>query len=160
MSRNKKNMILAPLLGVVFAAIGIPCIFHAYTERETGKKSESWPTVNGQVTQSEIGYTTGNDRTNYPKITYAYSVDGKPYESQRVRFAAIGGRDAGETNSVLNKFPVGSTPAVYYDPEDPAQSVLEPGACGRSWGLLAAGIAFFGFGTICIGFGIREFWRV
>jgi hypothetical protein len=69
----------------------------------------------------------GQIRAEIPMVIYSYEVDGRPYQSYRVR----AGDDTGQipvvnTASVtLDRYPVGSNVTVYYDPDDPANAALE-----------------------------------
>jgi hypothetical protein len=58
---------------------------------------------------------------------YTYTVGGRPYRSDRYRFASVDGE--GEFNP-LGRFTAGETVRVYYNPEDPGEAVLERGVQG------------------------------
>jgi hypothetical protein len=61
-----------------------------------------------------------------PLITYSYSVNGAPYTSQRVSFAA--GYKPKEVDPVLARYPVGAQVSVAHHPQNPAEATLETGA--------------------------------
>jgi hypothetical protein len=48
------------------------------------------------------------------------------------------------------EYPVNSNVAVYYNPLDPAQSVLEPGFKWSNMLFLLAGLVFLGFGIFAL----------
>jgi hypothetical protein len=68
------------------------------------------------------------------QIACSYTVDGEEYVSTQIslaknfdaRFSTFSGRtDAAYEATWLAKYPVGKTVPVYYDPDDPANAVLE-----------------------------------
>jgi len=75
------------------------------------------------------------------RIAYRYSVAGPAYESDRVSPAARPVRAASaEGRRRAAAYPLGATVTVYYDPADPARSLLErppQTAALRNGGLLA-----------------------
>ncbi|GGA24865.1 hypothetical protein GCM10010981_11690 [Dyella nitratireducens] len=92
----------------------------------------SWPTTEGEVAHSAILYqtdtsaTTDNATTYKADVVYRYKVHGKSYTSSKISFldlAATTGRAA----SIVSRYPDNSVVQVYYNPTDPAESVLEPG---------------------------------
>jgi hypothetical protein len=73
--------------------------------------------------------TGGNNRYSYhPDVTYEYVVDGKTYTGTRATEFSMGGTNfRGPTETFIKKYPKGAEVAVYYDPANPADSVLEKG---------------------------------
>ncbi len=117
--------------GIVF------CVF-GYTSYQKGMASEKWPMAKGTVIQSEIKKskrTTGtgsSKRTeirHIPKVEYTYNVDGQPYRSSRITFGAVNALNASAT---VNRYPKGKSIEVFYDPKNPDEAVLQPGADSTS----------------------------
>jgi hypothetical protein len=54
---------------------------------------------------------------------YAYQVEGQSYQSQRIYFGGEVGGSA--MTGVIKKYPVGAQVPVYYNPQNPAEAVLE-----------------------------------
>jgi flagellar basal body-associated protein FliL len=91
----------------------------------------NWPTTEGQVTDSTIMKRLNGDSkpspvaaTHYPEVEYTYSVDNHKYVSQRITFG-----DAFKLNpeKVVRRYPAGRRITVFYKPDNPSISVLEPG---------------------------------
>ena len=61
---------------------------------------------------------------NFLEVRYDYTVDGRRYESSRV-FLQNSYRFRANAEAVAARFPVGSHPAVHYDPDDPGIAVLD-----------------------------------
>jgi hypothetical protein len=91
----------------------------------TPGRSNDWPTAVGQILASTINYRrrSGGGHTPYPLVMYTYQVEGRQYQSQRIYFGgAIGGS---AMMGVVKKYPVGAEVPVYYNPQNPADAVLE-----------------------------------
>ena len=61
-----------------------------------------------------------------PRVTYTYAVNGAPYTSQRISFAA--GFPPRETDAILSRYPVGQEVTVAHSPNNPAEATLETGS--------------------------------
>ena len=102
-------------------------------ERGEGLESTKWPSVPGVMTESSVSETfdTQQGTTNKRVIVeYKYAVAGKALQGDRV---SIG--NTGEAkNDIVARYPKGKAVQVFYDPRNPAASVLEPGAEGaETW---------------------------
>jgi hypothetical protein len=87
--------------------------------------SRNWQPTTGQVLSSRIvvRYSEEGGGTDYPDVTYGYSVMGQQYQSDRIFVGgAVGGLGARKT---IERYPVGSPVQVYFNPQRPDQAVLE-----------------------------------
>jgi hypothetical protein len=142
-------------LGIVgmLLLIGSPVVlFATYRNYSSANASEKWPSVDGVITQSSLetmGF--GRKQTFKAKIEYQYQVNGRGYRASRVKFVDTTGSSESAAQSVASKYPVNSAQKVYYNPDDPSNSVLEPGASAGSVVMLAMGpLAVIGFGTFFV----------
>jgi hypothetical protein len=102
--------------------------------------SLKWPTVPGVImeckyascgthfTEAGIAILTHNHR-NGAQVLYRYAVDGKEYISDQIRLSSrdlSGG--SGNPHQFVEEHPVGTSVLVYYEPGNPQNSVLIPGA--------------------------------
>jgi Protein of unknown function (DUF3592) len=81
----------------------------------------------GLITKSEVltGRSTRGSSSATPRVTYAFLVDGKAYESHRISCEmAFRGPFSEPAEQVINRWPAGKVVPVYYDPDDPTCSVL------------------------------------
>jgi hypothetical protein len=62
----------------------------------------------------------------YYSIKYEFAVDNKSYNSDKITFASNSSYAQRFAQSYVSKYPVGKPVTVYYDPDDPSFSVLEP----------------------------------
>ncbi len=120
------------------------------------RRVAGWPQAAGRVTKSAVA--TRHQRPsgkatqliNFPAIEYEFAANGQTYTGKRIAV----GEDTGGANieATLARYPVGAAVAVYYDPSDPENCVLERGApallpvqgCGTTLTSLAA-IGFCGY---------------
>ncbi len=100
-------------------------------------RSLRWPQVKGKILASELIEDPNVDLhsiTHYSlDIAYEYEVGGVRYKSERVSFE---GRIMSSTKLRVERveagYPTKAEVLVYFDPDNPAFSVLEPGVELRS----------------------------
>jgi hypothetical protein len=105
---------------------------------QMAKASTSWPTTTGKITASE---TVKVMFRRQPRVTYSYSVNGRPLASQRISFA--GGYKPKETDAILARYPLGSEVTVAHAPDNPAEATLETGATKQVTAQVRVLVIFF-----------------
>ncbi len=120
------------MIGTPFAVVGIVLVAIAMHIFSSDSATRSWPTADGVITSSKLDTNTvqAKDRAGYlryrgsyvPKVSYNYTVDGRQLEGSRITREP---RADDHGDVVVAQYPVGKTVKVYYDPKDPASSVLE-----------------------------------
>lgn len=109
----------------------------------------SWKASPGIITQSYLrpGRNSKSVSTLVAEVRYTYDVGGQRYNGDRICFNDTSSNQftKGVAESYVHKYPVGKLVNVYYMPQEPDFSVLEPYNKG-----------FNGFFTHCI-FGIIGF---
>ena len=81
--------------------------------------------------------------TYRPEVTYHYTVDGREHLASRTRFGdRFGISFSAPAVRTVRRYPVGSSVTVRYNPEDPAEAVLEPGLNGFVLGSAALAFLF------------------
>ena len=102
--------------------------------------SLQWPTVPGMILESRYASLSGNFReasfammggnhTYGAQVLYRYTVDGREYTSSQIRLSSSdlsGG--SGRPRQFVEEHPVGTSVLVYYQPGNPQNAVLIPGA--------------------------------
>lgn len=115
--------VAAGFIGVLCLGAAIGAGVYTVNGLATGSATHEWPTVSGEVTESR---TRGGQRRRRHVFTYVYQVERTWYEARRIGyFHGIWGPST--TRGNVAQYPVGRRVTVYYDPEDPARAVLEPG---------------------------------
>jgi len=124
-------MLLSIVFMIALIAVGVAFMYTAISGRLKSKSAQHWPTVKGKVLSSEavedrFRSATGKATIAYvPDVSYEYVVMGQPFTGKNVIFGEKA-YDYITASRICEKFAVGSTPDVYYNPNKPAESVLVP----------------------------------
>ncbi|MCU4155602.1 DUF3592 domain-containing protein [Carboxylicivirga sp. A043] len=96
---------------------------------EDAEASEQWPVVSGEITYANIKTSRSSEgNTMYsPDIRYTYTVSGKDYTGKQISLMDGSTSVQSSVKKKVKAYPVGASVEVYYDPELPASSVLQPG---------------------------------
>lgn len=145
------------LCEILLFALGLACVLLAVYYRRKRLKALSWPSVPGKVINSSVLIRTQEDSgdaitTYLPQIQYEYQINGNSYVSNVWRFGvgfATSFREW-EARSAVERYPTGSAIAVFFNPANPAEAVLEPGKTPY----VAAGIV----GAVFILLGLGILW--
>ncbi len=92
------------------------------------QSTQTWLSTTGTILMSSVqSQRTGRSHSIYPVVVYTYNVDGKNYQSQRIKAGEqfLNVRIAGQAQATVNRYPIGTTVTVYYDPSNPAECALE-----------------------------------
>ena len=137
--------------GAIFIIGGIIAAYFGINTIKIAIASESWPTVEGKVTRSEITSVIREverdgisvKETHYiPHVSYHYTVNGLAHISDKVSFveASYDETCSNCANAIRNVYPKDTIVKVHYNPEKPNEAVLEAGLQMRTFSALAAGI--------------------
>jgi hypothetical protein len=114
------------ILGAICFPLGAFMLARAEFNRASAAASRDWPTAQGKVTKSEMkSRLTGHGMTYTLDFACDYAVGGRGYRLRDVQFGTgrVGSRKL--IDGFAEKYPVGSSVAVRYDPDDPQTAVLE-----------------------------------
>ncbi len=113
------------IITLTLGAIGVVLLVAGFLAARSRGKSKDWPTATGQILASTINYRRDShgSRSAYPLVMYAYQVEGTQYQSQRIHFGGEVGGSA--MTGIVKRYPVGAQVPVYYNPQNPADAVLE-----------------------------------
>ncbi len=99
---------------------------------ESLRATYTWQQTTAQVADSETTHTSsrmrtgGSTRLSQLNATYTYEVNGQSYTGERVRiFENHSNIDQKYTTELRKQLNTGSV-TVYYNPAEPAQSILDP----------------------------------
>jgi hypothetical protein len=136
---------LSALLAMgIFLVIGAGLAYWGWNILQDARASSSWPTAEGLVTNSEVSHSSdaeGGD-TYSPEVTYTYTVRDSLYENNTIKFGENAYDSRRTADRIAASYPSGKTVTVYYDPENPDRSVLEPGVSAGSYIVLGIGVLF------------------
>ena len=128
----------------IFLLIGLGLTYWGWNILQNARASASWPTANGIITQSVVSHSTDSDGgdTYSPEVTYSYKVDNTNYINSTIKFGENSYGNRGKAEEIAGNYHVGKKVTVYYDPEKPDHSVLEPGVSAGSYIVIGIGVFF------------------
>ncbi len=149
-------LLIPACLTVLLLAIGAALLIYALMNRRKAAESVRWAQAGGRVLSAVIQehVTHGEHGIHHyfePVIEYEYNVVGTPYRGSRLAFgSSSGGRKRAE--ETMARYAPGAPVIVYYDPQNPAEAVLERQARGGTIPIIV-GIMFLGVGLVfgCVG---------
>jgi len=149
------------LLGLIVIALGISIIIvNAGEAIYNSFYSLAWPSTNGRVIRSGVLVEQGDAQhpgNHYrAQVEYQYMVGNQQLTGGTVYFGCCIGGQA-QQEAIVQRYPSNGRVAVYYDPNDPINSVLEKGfnfEALSTWLLFGTGIILAGF--LCLEKGKRK----
>jgi hypothetical protein len=128
-----------PLIACLFPAlIGVALLGWSFVVIQAAREARAWPTTTGRITASSIkerDRRDGDDNpvTEYtPFVRYSYSVNDRPFESDRIALGYNEEGSYGSAKSAVARYPVGASVTVHYDPANPRSAVLQLGTRNMS----------------------------
>ncbi|QJW95442.1 DUF3592 domain-containing protein [Frigoriglobus tundricola] len=92
-------------------------------------RAARFPTADGVITRSAVTADRDKDGADRLDVAYGYEVGGRRYTGTRYCYASFG-TNSGAWDRIRDELPVGARVPVAYDPNDPSESLLRPGATG------------------------------
>jgi hypothetical protein len=92
------------------------------------QSTQTWHSTTGTILMSSVQSSySGRSHSTYPVVVYQYEVNGQRYQSQRIKAGEqfLNVRVIGQAEATVNRYPIGATATVYYNPANPSESVLE-----------------------------------
>jgi hypothetical protein len=126
---------------IFFLSVGAMLIRKSNRYRRIAATAAQWPIVTGKVVSSEVIKHADSDSGDYfvPRVHYVYQVDGTSRNGRVIR-AGLGDRGYPREQQARDdaaRYCVGSSVPVRYDPQNPANAVLELGQVGAGNNLVA-----------------------
>lgn len=153
MRRGTGGFVFLFLFGLLFAVVGgFVGFYFGKPLIDEAKASESWPTVQGSVTESQLESHTDDGSTTYSvHVIYEYTVQGQQLDSDRVWFGGdYSTSDRSGMQKIVRDYPIGKQVTVYYSPDDPTESVLLPGAYFSTYIIFVVGMVFLVAGAVML----------
>ncbi len=156
---NLRNIIFGRLFPLTFVVLGALFLVSGIRKLRTVDVSKSWPTTTGLIKHSEVVYQESHDSgsgTYKAVVLYEYAVSGNRYNNDLVAYGENGSSDISHQNDIANKYREGEEVTVYYSPQEPGESVLEPGINGGTWMIPGIGFLFFCSGVFMLYYTPRQ----
>ena len=113
---------------VLFGIAGAVMIFKYFQEQKEADESQGWSSTIGKITKSSIHREASFESSNtlyYSDVKYVYDFLGTEYTGNRIAFGgSTGYSNRKKSEETLAKYPVGREIPVFYDPNNPKDSVL------------------------------------
>jgi len=122
---------------VLFICLVFAVIFGVWSAVASGiylkaQRSAAWPQTTAKVTEWELQTRIGsrNQKTYYYHCRYTFRVNGAEYTGEAIKISRFGnkvGHPSERSTMLSERYRVGAECDVWYNPDDPADAVLEPG---------------------------------
>ncbi|MBI1921193.1 MAG: DUF3592 domain-containing protein [Geobacter sp.] len=132
---------------ILFAIFGLIGVIAGAGLFMTGLRSRRWPFSLGKVILSQAVFKTrksGDTSCYVPEVNYTFTVEGREYTGDTISVRGVGSR-LKDVQQIIAKYPVESQVIVFYNPKDPTDSLLEPGADASSALPFIVGVVFLSF---------------
>jgi hypothetical protein len=111
---------------------GILLILYSEKSKKKVNASQFWPNINGTTTVSEVRQSSSTDDDGntsysyYPHVEYSYAVAGNNFIGKQIAFGGVQGfTSPSNAQAAVNKYPINTPVWIFYNPQNPAESVLE-----------------------------------
>lgn len=112
------NFHLGGILSIFFGLCSGVYLLRSLIRR---RASQNWPTTTGTILESSLD----EDSDGYaPHVAYAYAVAGKRYTNDRIYFHTSQSGTKHAAQKHLSAYPMGTRVDVYFNPQNPHDSVL------------------------------------
>jgi hypothetical protein len=96
---------------------------HRKRVRLAHQASLAWPSTTGRIVKSDVDWVGETGSTSVARVMYQYAVNGTTYQCRRLYTAPDVPFEPAQ--SIVDRYPVGATVTVFYDPANPAEATLE-----------------------------------
>jgi len=130
MESKQSSIFVSFIFALVFVVGG--WLFYKHVSQtiiDEANASKDWPTVQGMVSFSDIRSSISDGDEMYSvDVEYNYTVQAENYSGNRITAVTSSASSLSAVENDLSKYPEGEIVRVYYNPEAPGISMLEPGA--------------------------------
>ncbi len=144
--------------GVIAIAIGAVLYSVQFRQGLRADASKKWPRASGTVIAAALEKSPGHRWRYRAALQYRYRVGGKDYQASRIFWGGNEGREKHMT-SVVETYPAGSSVRVFYDPNNPAEAVLDPIQNTGSRQLVLYGLAMVTLGLFTVTGGVYSLFH-
>jgi len=134
-------------IGLVFLTVALVLLWNCWV-------TENWTETTGEITVSRVAEESKHDaergtRTFYrARIAYRYEANGASYEATKVRRYDWQSTSRERVNAIRDRYLAGKQVVVFYNPTNPRQAVLEPGASWFQYVFLGVGFVLTAAGVV------------
>ncbi len=117
--------------GIVLLVVGAIFLIYGIIELDRASAMRDWPAIQGEVYSARVveELDTGVDDSTWrvyrPEIRYSFILDGTEYAGARRSLGEPAASWRSHAETVVARYPVGQAVTVYYNPENPRDSIIE-----------------------------------
>ena len=154
------------IIAVILAILGIVLIVQNFLNNRRLANVENWYLTNATVVNavaqpatpaaghvpvdpSNITHIPDTTVRFIPRVVYKYTINGKEYQSNQIFYGGEPQLNSSEIGPFMDKFRVGTTIPIYYNPADAQQSYVVVSGHQNYWGII--------FGVVLI---LLAFWAL
>jgi hypothetical protein len=141
------------LFGVIAFAVGAVLYVVQLRQGLRADASKKWPKAEATVLTSALEPSPEHKRRYRAAIQYRYRVGRKDYQSDRIFWGGNEGRRR-HMESVVSAYPAGASMGIRYDPQNPAEAVIDPTQHTGSKATVVYAMAMITIGLFAFGGGI------
>jgi hypothetical protein len=139
--------------GVIAIAIGAALYVTQFRQGLRANASKLWPVSPGTVVASAMEKSPEGRWRYRAAVQYRYRVRGKDYQSGRIFWGGNEGRQR-HMALVIAAYPQGAKVSVHYDPQNPAEAVIDPAQNVGSRPLVLYAVAMIALGLFALVWGV------
>jgi hypothetical protein len=141
----------------LFVIVGVTVFGFGVCQYMRAQDSSNWPSAMGKVIYSDVERRSDEDGTTYSaEVEYEFTVADQLLSGNLIKFGEVNTSNSSHARRIVNRYPVGSEVRVFYDPNDPYLSVLEPGVHASTYFVPGFGLVFAAFGSGFMLFGLAS----
>lgn len=143
---NNLGPMISGMVAIPFVIVALVFVYLALRASRKASISRSWPATTGKILAAGIEPRTGRSGSSgystsyYPVVQYEYTVNGQRFLGNRITFGGdVGYGWTGMAQRQIASYVPDSSVAVFYDPNEPGNAVLErtAGTSGKIYWLVA-----------------------
>ncbi len=128
---------------ILFAIAGLILAIWSWQKINKRKRQLAWPKSEGVIIQSEVS------KSLVPKVVYQYKIGEIKYR-QEIAFSSEVTAAPELSSNLISNYPLDKTVEVYYNPDSPEVTTLEPGPSREDWVGFIFGASSFVFGLFLL----------
>ena len=137
------------IISVSFIVMGSLLTIASLKSLKAAWAMQSWPSTRGEIRSSRIELT--GDGFYKPAIEYTFVIDDRQIAGKRRTLFERATNNRVWADTVVARYPIGSSVMVYYDPNDPRQCVVDrenTRTFGTILTIIGLSISAFGFAAL------------
>jgi hypothetical protein len=146
--------------------IGLGVALYSFKQISLARGSYNWPSVPAKIVSSEVKATQREAEKKRVYTTYSadiafqYTVNGKEFTSNLAMIDQPPKTFSTDAQTLVQKYPPGSTVMAHYNPQNPNQAILEMGVARSTYVAFVVGVVLAALGLGLFGFRMLSTPRV